>query len=85
VREGSESEQWGEGWERDGEGRPYPGVIEFGLDPDVFAFFLVLRAEDLEFGGFEGTMVDFRVTVWNFARGTCTFPHPRRLSVSISK
>ena len=33
-----------------------PGVVEFGLQGDVFAFFFVLRAEDLELGGFEGAV-----------------------------
>ena len=33
-----------------------PGVVEFGLERDVFAFFFVLGAEDLEFGGFEGAI-----------------------------
>lgn len=36
-------------------GAPYPGIVEFRLDGDVFAFFLVLCAEDLELGRFEGT------------------------------
>ena len=31
-----------------------PGIVEFCLKGDVFAFFLVLGAEDGEFGGFEG-------------------------------
>lgn len=35
---------------------PYPSIIEFGLERDVFALFLVLGAEDLEFGGFESTV-----------------------------
>ena len=30
----------------------YPGIVELGLEGDVFAFFLVLGAEDLEFGWF---------------------------------
>ena len=29
-----------------------PCIVEFGLEGDVFAFFLELGAEDLEFGGF---------------------------------
>ena len=28
----------------------YTSVVEFGLNADVFAFFFVLCAEDLEFG-----------------------------------
>jgi hypothetical protein len=34
----------------------YPSVVEFRLDGDVFAFFLILRTQDLEFGGLEGTV-----------------------------
>lgn len=34
---------------------PYPGVVELGLDADIVAFFLVLRPEDLELGGFQRT------------------------------
>ena len=30
-----------------------PGIVELGLEGYVFAFFLILCAEDLEFGGFE--------------------------------
>jgi hypothetical protein len=30
----------------------YPSIVELCLERDVFAFFLVLGAEDLEFGGF---------------------------------
>ena len=30
----------------------YPGIVEFGLEGDVFAFFFELGAEDLQFGGF---------------------------------
>jgi hypothetical protein len=33
-----------------------PGIVEFGLEGDVFAFFFVLGAEDLEFGGFKGSV-----------------------------
>ena len=36
------------GWER----YRYPGIVEFCLEGDVFAFFVVLGAEDLELGGF---------------------------------
>lgn len=36
-------------------GETYPGVVELGLDAYVFAFLLVLGAQDLEFGGFERT------------------------------
>jgi hypothetical protein len=31
-----------------------PGIVEFGLQGGVWVFFLVLGAQDLEFGGFEG-------------------------------
>lgn len=31
----------------------YPGVVELGLHAGHFAFFLVLRAQDVELGGVE--------------------------------
>lgn len=34
--------------------RMYPGVVEFCLEADVLAFFLVLCAQDLEFIGLQG-------------------------------
>ena len=40
---------WGLGG---GKGGFYPGIVEFGLEGDVFAFFFELGAEDLQFGGF---------------------------------
>ena len=34
-----------------------PGIVELGLERDVFAFLLILRAQDLEFGWLERTLV----------------------------
>jgi hypothetical protein len=37
-----------------GEGEEvYPGVVEFGLDADHLAFFLILCAKDIKLGGVE--------------------------------
>jgi len=74
---GNEGTRWRE------EGGSYPGVVEFRLYANVFAFFFVLGAEDLQFGGFEGA----RGSVVLVSRGSwerCgaregTFLHRRRL------
>lgn len=36
--------------------KSYPGIVEFGLDAYVVAFFLVLCSQDLEFGGAQRTV-----------------------------
>ncbi|KAK8217303.1 hypothetical protein M8818_001556 [Zalaria obscura] len=43
--------------------REPPGVVEFRLQRDVFAFFLELGPQDLEFGGFQWTRVGLAVRV----------------------
>lgn len=71
------------GWWKVREKEMYPGVVEFGLQGDVFAFFLVLRAQDLQLGGLERAGVVFVSCLCAcFWRGWAvrrTIPHLRRL------
>lgn len=66
-----------------GEEEVYPGVVKFGLQGDVFAFFLVLGAQDLQLGGLERAGVVFVSFLCACFRGGWavrrTIPRLRRL------
>lgn len=63
----------------------YPGVVEFSLEGDVFAFFFVLGAQDLQFSGLERAVLIERVRFFVLAAGVFeggvvrTLPRLRRL------
>ena len=62
-----------------------PGVVEFGLEAGVFAFFVVLAAEDGEFGGFEGAGIcEYALRCDIREQEERTIRRPRRLGARVS-